>query len=495
MTQNQLNQLKKTYTKRQLWSMYSSQVIREVCWLLDIELFDKQKVLIHDPQKVKVLRSARRTGKSFTASIFAYSLLYFGFLFDYDMRLVGCGPRTYDVRHLWRYLNAFWQKAPLSQVFANCHITYSNSKSETDHDKKWSFSNGTQVVSASGNEIQMNDIRGDANDWVFVDEFGQMRYKEQLLSALMYTLKDKQPLGLAWLVGTHDVVGNGIEFDELYKKGQAGHKNIISYSLKGSENPHTDQDSADVAKDVVSTESWLREEQGESVPMYGRMFGDYFDPRKQIIPLEYQKNEKYVRGLDFGMRKPYWNDWQWRIINGQWSVCVFHEYQGKDIRIKPLMKEMEIREDALMFGCKPDIFGVDPAGNAVNDVIDYTAYQKIKEVYDNAGYTRRPHLVSKANQVSLLKTLFLSRRFYVDPSCEMLIRSIVMATPDMNRQGAVLSAGWKKEKGIDDPLDATCMGLIRFAPTSSMIKAPKEKDPLTPSKADELVQRLGALQL
>lgn len=252
--------------------------------------------------------------------------------------------------------------------------------------------------------------------------------------------------------------------------GEPASDDIKSYRLTEDDNPYRDREATQSAADIVSEEGYLREARGEAVPPFGKMFGD-FDPREQIKPQQYDPSLGLIVGLDFGFRKPVVEFFQVRWIDGELlpTIHVIRELSPKDIRIEQLVRDIGAELLALGNGVTPMLIGCDPAGNKENDVVSYNSFQVLKQAYPMSQYTRHVALVSKANQVTLLKALTIKKRIFIDPACERLARSFVMATPDMTRTGAINSAGWKKDKGIDDPLDAFVYGLINYGPTSKLI--------------------------
>ncbi len=116
MTRIELQSLKGNYTKKELFSLYHDQLLDDILRAISVKTFDKQDIILRDLVKLMILRSARRTSKSFSIAIKAFTILYFGHLFDYVTRIVLGGPRAEDTRHAWRYLNYFYKKAPLSEL-------------------------------------------------------------------------------------------------------------------------------------------------------------------------------------------------------------------------------------------------------------------------------------------------------------------------------------------------------------------------------------------
>ena len=461
-------ELKERYSKQELWSKFKPDIIRDSCLALNIELFPKQNEIISNGSKIKVVRAARRTAKSFNTAFISYCLMKFCSIFDYDFHIKFAGPRAEDCRHIWEHLHKFLDAAPILSP----KVEHDNWHSNSTNKKQIIFEGGSWIKSASCDMPEMNDIRGDFHDFLAVDEFGQIKYKNAFLEAAMYSLKDKEPLNQLMVVGTFDVVGMGQEFDHLFKLGQDEERaDIQSWTLKGSDNPHSDQDAAKTARDIVTDEGYLREEMGEGVPPHGRLLPD-FNAKTQVTQLTYNIEHPLLIGVDFGFRKPvvlflsYYDG----------HIRAHYELSLKDIRADAMVNEIRAVLLAKFHNKTPLILGCDKAGDKENDVVSLNSFKILKMAFPMAQYTHHSQLVSKANQVILLKALTMQDRIWVDESCEQLIRSLVMASPDTTRTGAVNSPGWKKEKGIDDPLDALCYALINFGPTSELI-IPREPEP------------------
>jgi len=457
-------ELKNTKTRKELWELFRKQIIKDSTKALDITLFPKQEEIIVSNHPKKIIRAARRTAKSFNTAFITYTLLRFAGMFDYPLHIKFAGPRAEDCRNILEHLHNFLNKCPIP----NLPIIYDNWTNASTHKKEIKFSNGTWIKSASCDNPEMNDIRGDAHDFLAVDEYGQIKYKDAFLEAALYSLKDRDPLNLFMVVGTYDVVGIGESFDKLFDLGQdTTNTDIQSWTLKGSDNPYSDKDAANMAKDIVTEEGFLREEMGLGVPRHGRIFKE-FDMSTQVKDLPYDPKHPLLIGIDFGFRKPIVEFLQ---VIGE-NINVLHELCPKDIRINQLIIEISAILKGKFNNTIPLVIGCDPAGNHENDVVSLNSFEILKGKFPNAQYTRHPQLVSKANQVILLKALTIQNKIFVDPSCEKLVRAFAMATPDITRTGAINSAGWKKEKGLDDPLDALVYCLINYGPTSELIIEP-----------------------
>ncbi len=505
MTISELTKYKRSHTKQQIYRQFWRQCLGDIVHLfiyrgLIKELFPKQKAILNgvvndnnEYKSITVIRAARRTSKSISTAIKIYALLYFGFLFEYNMQIIIGAPDTEDTRHVWRYLNLFWRICPLSEIF-DCQLVYNNYLSKSSNKKKWSFSNDTEIITGAGNEPEMDDFRGEGFDFITFDEFGSCKYKEYLLQAVQYSLKDSNRLNLADYIGSPDVVGTGAEFNKLFKAGQEGSNNVVSYHLKGSDNPYTDKRGAQTAKEIVSENAYRKEEMGEAVPQFGQLFPE-FKAKSQVKKIRFQETRTngsqeiigYNVGLDFGMRKPYVCFYQY--IND--TVKVFYELSPKDVYINQLVIDIQAVVKSICLGVAPTVLGCDPAGDKENDVINRRSFDILKESFPMAQYTRKSRLVSKSNQVLLYKALMIKNRLEVDEDCHNLLNSISMATPDTNNLGAINSPGWKKVKGIDDPLDGLAYGMINFAPLADMLIPEVESNPMTIEQAVELTGLMG----
>lgn len=490
MTRTELQSLKSHFTKKELFNLYHDQLLDDILRALGISLFDKQDIILRDLVKMLIIRSGRRTSKSLSTAIKAYTILYFGHLFDYQIRCVLGGPRAEDTRHAWRYLNVFYKKAPLYEL--GPEMIYNNFLSNSTQKKVWRFDEGSFVTTASCDAPEMNDVRGEGLDFVGIDEFGNVPYKEALLDAVMYSIKDEGPLNLAWLVGTHDVVGTGEKFNRLFDLGQEGHPDISSYKLIGSDNPYTSRKDANIARDIVTESGYLREELGEPVPAHGKLF-EAFDIREHKEEILFNPAEPYDMGIDFGLNKPYACAFQIYEIgpnSEDIQIDVFWEFSPKQYTIDNFIITLKAFKNTTARGVFPQVLGCDRAGDHRNTNLTYTDFEKLKKVFPTAQHTSVVHLVSKANQVYLYKFLTMGKRIRVSSKCPRLLRFFAMATPDKNRLGAINSAGWAKVKGIDDPGDGFIYGLINDAKTAQLIKYEEEKEPLDVQSAMRIASQL-----
>ena len=510
MTTQQLKELKAKYTKQQIFRMYWRQCLSDVEHLLIQkglmkEFFPKQRLFLNGSindndefRTVTIIRAGRRTSKTSSVGVKLYTLLYFGGLFDYEIQGIIGGPKAEDTKHLWRYINILLKECPLSDVFPDLEILYNNYASESIHKKRLRFKNDSHIWTGSGDDPKMDDFCGEGVDFIDADEFGSFKYKEQFLNVATHSLKDQNRLNLLDIFGTPDRQGQGKEYDALFKLGQEGSPNVISYHLKGSDNPYISERGAETAKEIVSEDAHRREELGEAVPEHGALFNN-FNSKTQIKKLIFNPSRPLMGMMDFGFNKPYFAFWQYfqdlkhELLKYRLGVVrVLKELTPKQIRIPQFIPKIQASMLADFQNVGFSFIGCDPAGDHENDVINYKAFGLLKEDFPTARYTHRPSLKSKANQVILLDALMIQDRLEVDESCEELIRAIMMATPDMNQMGAINSPGWKKVKGLDDPLDGVAMGLINFAPTAEMINPIVKSEPLTEKGAVELMSLMSA---
>lgn len=497
MNRRELRRIKAQYTKRELWRNFSRQCLGDVLRLLDIETFAKQQTILETLQKVVVLRAARRTSKSFSTALRSYQVLYFCWLFGFDARICAGAPAGEDVRHFWAYMTHFWKIAPLSDIF-EVDLSYSNYLSKSKVKKKWEFSDGSYVRSASCDDPRCNDVRGDGWDFVNIDEFGNIPYKDATLEAAGYSTKDKNRIGLLWLVGTHDVVGMGEEFDRLFKLGQGNHPEVVSFTISGHENPHTDKEDAETLRDIVSEAGYLREELGEAVPSGGKLFKD-FDIRNHCKTIPYDPSLICGGGADFGLNKPYaclYQPWfetpeckpRDIHINVIWELSPEEQY-----RIGRFISETWFGIEKLTGGVFPELFGTDPAGDNDHAGLTHTDFAKFKKAFPMARYTHKRQLKAKANQVQLYRWLLANDRIHISEKCPKLLRFFAMASPDTNRVGAIKTAGWMKRGGVDDPGDGFVYGLINYAPIVTLMLSKRKAEYLTPEQGMELAAQMAGL--
>jgi hypothetical protein len=334
----------------------------------------------------------------------------------------------------------------------------------------------------------MKDIRGDWHDLLIIDEYGNIAYKNQALAAALWSLKDKTPLNQLFVVGTSDVtVDLGRRFTKLFDAGQGQNPEIKSWQLRGEDNPYTDKTAINVAKDIATTDDILREEEGEDIPATGKLF-PHFDYKLQVCPQTWKKDMDYMIDIDFGYRKPIVEAWQYDIPN----IRFLDEIGELDITIIDLIPLIQEMIDEKFEGFAPAFIACDPAGKAINSQTSLSDFKILKSAFPQAVYTTKTQLRHKGNQVRLWRLLTRKRLIWVDPKCRKLASAIALATPDISlRTGAFSSAGWKKEHGLDDPLDAASYGFINFKPLANMIIPKREKKFLTPEQAHVINMNMG----
>jgi hypothetical protein len=455
---------------RHLWATQRQQVLDLCLKALEIELFPKQDDILRSTHRVKVIRSARNTAKTYSAALCVYQLLFFSGLFEIPLNVVIAAPKAGASEPLFKALHKFLSKCPLAEMFPNqLTITYDNFDSHSNEAKKLKFINGTQIKTATCDSPQMKDVRGQEADIVIVDEFGLIEYKQEFLSAALYALNRESTLNQLWIIGTVDIAGLGEVFDQLFKKGQDD-LNIKSWHLIEEDNPYRDLESATINQSLVGADSYMREAKGEPVPTGGSMFKQEFNANCHVASCAYDSsNPTIIDGIDFGYRN---------------SICLFGQYKDGIVRI---IKELHVENNtieavipamqnihtAIFQGAQPVSLGCDKAGDHHNDTVSYKVIDRLKQFFPQATFKTAGPLVSKINQVNMIKQLLLANRLVIDPSCHQLIRSFVMAQPDP------LTGGWKKEKNIDHALDALAYMLINYGPTASMIKTDQSKEELT----------------
>ena len=493
MNRSEVTNLKERYSKRELWRMYGNQCLTDVCNSLEITPFPKQELILETKKKVIIVRAARRTSKSFSSALKCRTVMYFCLLFGYDFRCIAAAPAADDTRHFWNYMTAFEKMAPISDIF-QVEKTFDNYLSHSQPKTLWEFSDGSYVRTGSCDDPRCKDVRGDAWDFVDVDEFGLIPYQDATLEATAYATKDLDRIGLLWLVGTHDVTGMGEEFNRLYELGQTGHEEIESFTIQGSENPYTDKDDAATIKDIVTEAGFLREEMGEAVPAGGKLFPD-FDIRQHDQTIKFVPDLPFGEGIDFGFNKPYaclWQPW-WEDPDDPKSIHinVVWEFSPKKYRIDRFTDEVYLATEKVTGGLTPDVVGTDPAGDSQHAGWSYTDFAIFQKKFPMAQYTHNRELKSKGNQVYLYKWLTMNNKIHISDKCPRLARFFAMASPDTNMVGAVSSAGWKKKKGIDDPGDGLAYGLINYAPVVELMIEKRKAEYLSVQDANKMTAQLA----
>ena len=433
----------------------------------------KQLEILQSDKQIKIIRAARRTGKSFNVAMITYTLLAYSTLINRPLKILFAGPRYFDSRNMWAHLSTFLKKAPIQGTT----ITYSNLDSPSTNKTRMVFSNGTEIRSASTESITMDDIRGEGWDFIAIDEFDNVDYKVEFMDAASPSLKDKNRLNLLMVIGTPDL-SLGEAYDELFERGQQNHPKIQSWHLTQDDCPNNDEESSKVMDSLLSEDGRLRESFGEAIPPGGRLFPE-FEYKAQVIPQSYDPALPYFIGIDPGRTKPVIEFIQQKGEN----YHVFHEITGHDILVGKLIDELKLAIEVKCCNNQPVVIGIDKAGNQKSDKVDFTTINQIRAHFPQLKFTTAMPLVKKENQVHLFRKLTMQKRVFVDPSCKRLATAILKATPATS--GQHLKAGWAKIDGIDDPLDALMYGFINYAP--SLIVEKKANKPLTDSQADSLL--------
>ena len=413
----------------------------------------KQEEIIKSPAQVKVVRAARRTGKSFSAAFITYALLVYSQITGRQLNILFAGPRAIDVRHIHEHLHNMLDRCPIQGM----EITHDNYLSPSVNKKKMIFENGTKISTASLDDINMEDVRGAAHDLCVCDEYGAVEYKELFMDATSQSLKDADRLNQLLIIGSPDL-GMGDIFDDLFDTGQKDNPNIRSWHLDESDCPNIEKESAEIMNSLLTNDGRLREVEGLQVPIGGKLFPE-FEYKEQVILQRYNPELPYFIGVDFGRNKPIVEFIQPDGINFR----VFHEISCKDILVENLVKEIELAVDDVCHNNQPTIIGCDKAGKAKSDLVSWTAFSVLKKAFLMTTCTFNRQLVSKDNQTALYRKLTMQNRIFIDPSCKELATAFVKATP--NTKGTIVKPGWKKTiEGYDDPLDAFMYGLINHTP-------------------------------
>ncbi len=468
-----LVELKKTWTKQQLWAMSRDGIIEDAAEAVGCgKFFDKQDEILHNKTRWTVVKAGRNTAKSYNAAFIIYCLLWFGGLYDYEMHITVAGPTAEATRGIFEKMFDKDQIPiySLGDEFDGMKIVKENWLTNI-HKKKIRFANGSWIKAGSCDDPAMNDLSSDWHDLIIIDEFGNVPYKSLAISTAQGSLNRPKPLNLLWLVGTPDRKGSlGREFTRQYDLGQDDEvKHITSWHIRGRENPYRDRVSSEVGKEGCLIEDLEREEDGLDSPAGGRLFKDF--TMDQVISRPFDPSKPYIAGVDVGFRKPVAEFMNVFVVEGDPIpyVHVFEEIAPKDIKIERLIEQLEKTVRVTCKGMQPVVMGVDKAGDNVktNDVD--TDFEAILKKFPQAEKNTGGWAVDKWNQVKLLQRLIEENHLTVDPSCEKLVDSLKHAGPNVDAKLQRVGPGWKKEKNLDDPLDALAYALINYGLTADLI--------------------------
>ena len=424
-----LVELKKTWTKQQLWAMSRDGIIEDAAEAVGCgKFFDKQDEILHNKTRWTVVKAGRNTAKSYNAAFIIYCLLWFGGLYDYEMHITVAGPTAEATRGIFE------------KMFDKDQIPIYSLGDEFD---------GMKIVK---------------ENWLTNIHKKKIRFAKG-------SLNRPKPLNLLWLVGTPDRKGSlGREFTRQYDLGQDDEvKHITSWHIRGRENPYRDRVSSEVGKEGCLIEDLEREEDGLDSPAGGRLFKDF--TMDQVISRPFDPSKPYIAGVDVGFRKPVAEFMNVFVVEGDPIpyVHVFEEIAPKDIKIERLIEQLEKTVRVTCKGMQPVVMGVDKAGDNVktNDVD--TDFEAILKKFPQAEKNTGGWAVDKWNQVKLLQRLIEENHLTVDPSCEKLVDSLKHAGPNVDAKLQRVGPGWKKEKNLDDPLDALAYALINYGLTADLI--------------------------
>lgn len=203
-------------------------------------------------------------------ALITYALLCYSQVINRALNIIFAGPRTEDTRHIWTHLHSMLDIKPIQGL----EVEFDNYKSQSTNKKRLTFNNGTRITNATCDNPEMEDIRGDAYDFLAVDEYGSIDYKKEFMAAASQALKDKDRLNLMMIIGTPDL-SLGDEFDEVFEAGQKENDHIQSWHLTEEDCPFINKESADVMNSLLDDDSRLREVFGEAVPPGGKLFSEF----------------------------------------------------------------------------------------------------------------------------------------------------------------------------------------------------------------------------
>lgn len=410
-----------------------------------------QQEILTSTRAFKIIRAARRTGKSFNVAFITYTLLIYSIITNRPLKIIFVGPTYEDARNMWYHLRMFLKFAPLHGAGQKDNMT-----STITHRKWLTLSNGTFIKTGTCDDPNMNDVRGEGWDFIAIDEFGNVGHKTEFQNAAAPSLTDKNTLGWLMVIGTPDL-SLGEEYDKLFELGQHNDPYYQSWHLTQEHSPNIDRERAQAIDSLLSEDGRLREIFGEQVPAGGKLFPE-FNFKTHVQHQTYNEELTYFIGVDPGRTKPVIE-----FVQPDGDVFrVFHEITGHDIVVEKLIKEVKLAIAVVCKGNQPVIIGIDKAGNQKSDKTPYTTIALFESTFPQSSSVSVGPLVNKDNQTILYRKLTMQNRILIDPSCKRLITSFIKATPNMI--GQHLKSGWKKVEGLDDPLDALMYGLINYAP-------------------------------
>jgi hypothetical protein len=482
--------LKKENNKQQLWQIYKNNVINDCLIAQNLTLWPKQDEIIRSNARIKIIRAARNTAKSWNGAFLAYALMYFGGLFNFPMHIAFAGPTASDTQNLWEHYLSFLKECPIHHPDLFPWMEPKIQTHEAQHRTTLTTKNNSWIHTASLQDRQASDLRGPWFDLVIYDEFGGCQYPMEAFGAGMHALNRpaSRALNQAYICGT-PARGASKFFDFMFEKAKEKKKEEMqSWHLIGSDNEYRDQASVDLTKSLDLEILFRTEELGESVPPTGFLFPEFNTPTA-VRKTAYNPAYDLLIGTDFGRLKP-------AVIFAQYinnTVYVLHELSLKNVLVKDLANEITLTLSIHFDNATPTIVGCDKSSNNRNSLTSLTEFQIFKQLLPQATFQTHTSLISKGNQVNTFRTLMQLNQLIIDPSCRELILAITSARPDTTRQtDALKTSGWKKIKGHDDPLDALAYALINFGPTSLLFLPKETKNrQLTDEEEREILAQLA----
>jgi len=487
MTVEEREKIKKELGKQKVWETYKDVLLSHAVTMLDLKLWPKQEAIMTSAAKIIVIMAGRNTAKSFNAALKCYQLLYFGALFDFPIHIKIAVPKAEDSIPIWDHLQSFLKKAPLEELFPEFNVIIR--KNEATHKTELSASTDSWIRTASLQDKQATDMRGNWLDLAILEEFGQVPYPEEALNAVYggATRDSRIALNRIYICGTPPRVPTEA-FDNLFEKGQIGAK-VESFQIEADDNPYKDTESLNLFQSLATSNAYQTEVLGHSTPVVGPLFPE-FNPVIHIVPTNFNADHPLIVGIDSGFHKPavifiqYYHD----------TLKILKELSLKKIMANQLAKDIKATLTNYFYDIQPLVVGVDKASNSKDSKNPFTEFQIFKKKLPQATFSTNSALISKGNQVTVLRTLLKENKILIDPSCQKLIRAIGQATPDTSRNtDAIKTAGWRKIKGYDDPLDALCYALINYGPTSDLFykQYQQPSKQLTEEQASYILSVLG----